>query len=75
MNASGQREELLHNIDPLTPVKGDILYPDTFPSNVRAAIRWKDWKLITGNPGMSFMCSQKAWFWLINVNQAKINII
>ena len=45
------RLELLHNIDPLYDPVGVPLYPDTFDSRFRAAIRSGHWKLITGNPG------------------------
>ncbi len=45
------RVELLHNIDPLTVTGEQPKYPNTFPTNVRAAIRWKDWKLLTGKSG------------------------
>lgn len=45
------REVLLHNIDPLTKPVGKPIFNDTFDSSTRAAIRYKDWKLITGDPG------------------------
>ncbi|XP_076452393.1 arylsulfatase B-like [Babylonia areolata] len=50
-NAPSPRKELLHNIDPLQAPKGSRLYPDTFDTRIRAAIRVGDYKLITGNPG------------------------
>ena len=45
------RKWLLHNIDPLTKKKGKKLFPHTFDTRVRAAIRFGDYKLITGDPG------------------------
>lgn len=45
------RKEILHNIDIWTPLKGKMLFNDTFDTRVRAAIRVGDYKLITGNPG------------------------
>ena len=42
---------LLHNIDPLTRKVGTPLFNGTFDSTTRAALRYKDWKLITGHPG------------------------
>ncbi|XP_063959866.1 arylsulfatase B-like [Lytechinus pictus] len=60
---SSPRKELLHNIDPLgapSPPKPPLeppipscnfTFPSKFNVSTRAAIRFKDWKLITGNPG------------------------
>ncbi|KAJ8305135.1 hypothetical protein KUTeg_017314 [Tegillarca granosa] len=48
--ADSQREVILHNIDPLYRRSGNPVYTNTFDTSVRAAIRWGDWKLITGNP-------------------------
>ena len=45
------RTEILHNIDPLSPLQGSRLYNDTFDTRVRAAIRVGDYKLLTGDPG------------------------
>lgn len=45
------RHDLLHNIDILTPKSGKPAYPNYFDTSVRAAYRFKDWKIITGNPG------------------------
>ena len=45
------RKELLHNIDPLTPLLGQRLYNDTFDTRVRSAIRKGNWKLLTGDVG------------------------
>ena len=48
------REELLHNID---PTKNDTVTNDTriwnskWDVRIQAAIRWKHWKLLTGDPG------------------------
>jgi len=50
-NAPSPRKELLHNIDILYKQSGPRLYPDTFDTRTRAAIRLGDYKLITGNPG------------------------
>ncbi|CAG5115309.1 unnamed protein product [Candidula unifasciata] len=47
----GSRKEILHNIDIWTPLKGKMLYNDTFDTRVRAAIRVGDFKLVTGHPG------------------------
>ncbi|XP_014775592.1 arylsulfatase B [Octopus bimaculoides] len=45
------RKELLHNIDPLHKPKGQSHFPDIFDTRIRAALRYGDWKIITGNPG------------------------
>ncbi|BFZ15529.1 hypothetical protein BsWGS_18568 [Bradybaena similaris] len=45
------RKEILHNIDIWMPLKGNMLYNDTFDTRVRAAIRVGDFKLVTGDPG------------------------
>ncbi|XP_021340157.1 arylsulfatase B-like isoform X2 [Mizuhopecten yessoensis] len=45
------RDILLHNIDPRTHPIGERVYNDTFDTRVRAALRWKNWKILTGNPG------------------------
>nr|KAG5690198.1 hypothetical protein BaRGS_016589 [Batillaria attramentaria] len=50
-NAPSPRKELLHNIDILYARNGRPVYPHTFDTSVRAAIRVGDYKLITGNPG------------------------
>ena len=49
--AESPRKELLHNIDPLRERVGENMYPDTFNTQIRAAIRSGRWKLLTGNPG------------------------
>jgi len=49
--ASSPRDTLLHNIDPLTHPVGERL-SDVFDNRIRAALRYKDWKIITGNPSM-----------------------
>ncbi|GFN88346.1 arylsulfatase b [Plakobranchus ocellatus] len=46
-----ERLILLHNIDPLYPKLGKSLYPNTWDTSVRAAIRSGSYKLITGDPG------------------------
>ncbi|XP_033733067.1 LOW QUALITY PROTEIN: arylsulfatase B-like [Pecten maximus] len=49
--SASAREILLHNIDPLTGPIGERMYNDTFDTRVRAALRWRQWKVLTGNPG------------------------
>ncbi|XP_069121302.1 arylsulfatase J-like [Argopecten irradians] len=49
--AKGPRDTVLHNIDPLTKPVGDRLEGSPFDNRYRAAIRWRDWKLVTGFPG------------------------
>lgn len=49
--AESSRKVILHNIDPLYHPVGEPLYNNTFDTRTRAAIRYKDWKLITGDPG------------------------
>lgn len=41
----------MYNIDPAAKPHGDRLYSDTFDTRIKAAIRYKDFKLLTGNPG------------------------
>ncbi|CAD5116253.1 DgyrCDS5161 [Dimorphilus gyrociliatus] len=45
------RHEILHNIDILTPKSGKPIFPNYFDTSIRAAYRYRDWKIITGNPG------------------------
>ena len=45
------RKELLHNIDPLTPPKGKRKLGSPFDTRIRAALRYREWKIITGDPG------------------------
>ena len=49
------RQEILHNIDPRTSKHGSRLNISKFDNRVRAAIRVRNWKLITGDP------SQGSW--------------
>ncbi|GFR73116.1 arylsulfatase B [Elysia marginata] len=49
--ASTTRKWVLHNIDSKNKKKGKKLFPDTFDTRIRAAIRVGKYKLITGNPG------------------------
>ncbi|XP_033733064.1 arylsulfatase B-like isoform X1 [Pecten maximus] len=51
--ASSPRDTLLHNIDPLSDPVGDKLEGSPFDNRYRAALRWKDWKIITGTPAYS----------------------
>ncbi|XP_060066095.1 arylsulfatase B-like [Ylistrum balloti] len=50
-DAKSPREILLHNIDPLTKPVGVKLKESPFDNRYRAALRWRDWKVITGSPG------------------------
>ncbi|XP_050416097.2 arylsulfatase J [Patella vulgata] len=52
-DAPAVRKELLHNIDPMTTLAGNRMYPGTFDNRIRAALRVGDWKILTGNPGDS----------------------
>ena len=47
------REEFLINIDPLTRSAGSDhrKWNSTFDVHTRAGLRWKQWKLLTGDPG------------------------
>ncbi|XP_064616011.1 arylsulfatase B-like [Liolophura sinensis] len=47
------RQEILHNIDPLSKKTGQPLRNASFDNTVRAALRVGDWKIITGGPGNS----------------------
>ena len=49
-NTAGARREILHNIDPLTPLLGQRLYNDTFDTRMRAAMTYGQWKILTGDP-------------------------
>ncbi|XP_071489134.1 arylsulfatase B-like [Diadema antillarum] len=49
---SSPRVELVHNIDPMQDPPEMCNYTSSkFNTSIRAAIRYKDWKLITGSPG------------------------
>ncbi|XP_033123969.1 arylsulfatase B-like [Anneissia japonica] len=49
------RFEILHNIDPLTTVPGGgrdwVIEMSPFDVTINAAIRYRDWKLVTGDDG------------------------
>ncbi|XP_069119503.1 arylsulfatase B-like isoform X2 [Argopecten irradians] len=47
------RDTLLHNIDPLSDPIGERLADSPFDNRYRAALRWKDWKIVTGTPAYS----------------------
>lgn len=52
-SAVNQRSSILHNIDPLFQPVGHRLPKSPFDNRIRAAVRFGDWKLITGSPGKS----------------------
>lgn len=45
------RQEILHNIDPMSRPVGRRLKSSPFDNRIMAALRQGDWKLLTGNPG------------------------
>ena len=52
---SSARHEILHNIDPTKHDKNtndNRKWKSDWNVQVQAAIRWHEWKLITGDPGM-----------------------
>lgn len=57
------RKELLHNIDPFYNPSGEPLANSTFNTTTRAALRFNEWKIITGDPGL--YC---AIWWILNYN-------
>ena len=46
------RDELLHNIDPLFQKNTDPDLTSPFDTSIHAALRKGDWKIITGYPGL-----------------------
>ena len=45
------RQEILHNIEPMSRPIGKRLKSSAFDNRIMAALRQGDWKLLTGNPG------------------------
>ena len=64
---SNQRQDVLHNIDPLFPKVGKQLYNDTFDTRTRASLRSFDWKIITGDPGI-------RWYPVTNLSTTTLTL-
>ena len=50
-NASCELQEVLINIDELETTKHAVSQSTAFDTRIQAALRWKNWKLLTGDPG------------------------
>lgn len=49
-DTDGLFQEILHNIDPMYSRKGASV-SQVFDTSVQAALRYGDWKILTGDPG------------------------
>jgi hypothetical protein len=59
-NGESDRVELFHNIDPAVPPKGVALPGSPFDVRTMASLRQGDWKIITGNAGMTSLLELTA---------------
>ena len=57
-DSTGSREEILINIDPLTKSDSNPDLRNGFDTTIQAALRYKDWKIVTGYPGTNWPTGQ-----------------
>ena len=72
MKFPSPRTEILHNIDPLIPLKGKRLDNSPFDNRMTAALRLDGFKLLTGNPGTVYHFDVHYTKFIINTSDALI---
>ena len=72
--SASPRKEILHNIDPLFDPAGVPKYNGTFKTSTRAALRVGDWKIITGEPGISCNVFTHLYVQINNFEYKNVNI-